>query len=179
MRRKQFTYFIKFYFYAILFFIEDVFFKDTDIAPELIYVQPIPAEINLLDMEEGVVSEKPSQADVLANQARLGLAGISKKYRKKLIIGLIVAAYFILFGAANTIYWLAVIIKKYNAVGWALLFAVSAGITYLLSMGIYRYFKNKKYQEVLVKIKKALFDVNKAWQDSKIKAAQKLQNSII
>lgn len=166
MKKNLFNYYFKFYFFAVLFFIEGVWLRSTGkyVAPS---VPALPDE-NWLEEGEVKVSVKPPQAEALANKANLGLSQVPEKYRKYVVWGIILLVFFLLFGIVNFIYWSAVIIKAYPTVGWILLYSLCAYILYRIGKSIYKYFSEKKYHKLLTLIKII-------WSEAKQKAEIKFQ----
>lgn len=165
MKKNILNYYIPFYFYSVLFFIQGLFSKRRQPIPA-----PVSSEINLLNEEESVLMKKPSQTEAMANKAMMGLSAIPKEHKKKIIIGIILTVFFILFGVVNFIYWSIVIIKKYNIVGLVLLEGILVYITYLILNSIYNYLKNKKYQPIILMIQII-------WHEATLKAKLKLGNT--
>ena len=91
MKRNNIVYYTQFYFYSILFFIEGLIYPTKKPEP----VVPVPASINLLDEQEGKVLDKPSEAEAMANKAKLGFSAIPQKYKKKLLILVPLTVFFI------------------------------------------------------------------------------------
>lgn len=163
MNKKTLIYYIQFYFWAVLFFIEGLYFLIKKPKPT---AQP-STEVNLLDDEEAKLAKKPSSAEAMANKARLGIAYLPKKDRKKIIIGIMLMVFFLLFGIANFIYWNTVIIKKYNIVGWVLLSGILTYLFYLFFISAHSYLKNKKYMPFI-------FTIQVTWYNAKNKSGMKL-----
>lgn len=166
MLRWSLLYWVRFYFYAISFFVHDAFyFKHRNKTPAVL--SEGPAVINLLDDGEAVVMQKPDPAAAMANKAKLALSAISKDIKTKLILGIIIVVFFMGWGVVSSFYCLITTIVKYPLIGWFLLGGVLSYFVYRILHSIYMYFKLKKHHAVLSIIKEL-------WQEAKLKSDKKL-----
>lgn len=160
---------IRFYFFAVLFFIQGIWNKIFNSTTYITPQENASGEINLLNDGEINTTPKPSSIDAIGNKAKAGFSQIPEEHKGKLVWIVTVIVFFLLFGIANFIYWAYVIIKAYQIVGWFLIGITCSFISYKISKGVYKWFKEKRYLALALSI-------SIIWEEAKLKSQLKFQN---